>query len=382
MIPLAVPNLCGNEKKYLIDCVDTTFVSSVGPYVTLFEKQIAEVAGAKYCVATASGTSALHLALKTINVGVGDLVITPSYTFVATVNSIIHAGAEPWLFDVEPDTFNLDVKSVEKELRDQTQLIDGKRIHKKTGKRIGAIMPVYFNGRPARMDEFIKLSKEYNIPIVSDGAAAIGAKYKSQALASVADLTTFSFNGNKIITSGGGGAIVTNDEALAKKARHLCTTARVGADYVHDEVGFNFRMTNIEAAVGCAQVENLNKFLESKKRIQLKYNSKLVNEKTGLKTLTADQEQGTYWLSGVLLDYSKHPKMDVVVAKMAEQGITVRPFWVPAHMQKPYESFQRTAMPVCEAIWSRVLTLPCSTQLSDVEQDKVISRLIETVSMK
>ena len=277
MIPLCVPNISGNEAKYLAECVETTFVSSIGPYVTRFEEMVAAAAGAQGAVATSAGAPALHAALVAVGVRAGDLVICPSLTFIATANAISHCGATPWLFDVDSETWTLDPSLLASELTAHTTLQDGERIHKHSGRRVSAVVPVFTLGAPADMDALTAVAREAGLAIVVDGAAALGATYKGKPSGDLgADLTMYSFNGNKTATAGGGGAVAGNDAGLLARFRHLTTTGRVGSDYDHDVVAFNYRMsTNLQAAVGCAQMERLDSFVAAKRRIAARYNEAL-----------------------------------------------------------------------------------------------------------
>ena len=286
MIPLAVPDLTGNERRYLNQCIDTTFVSSVGEFVNRIEEITAEKCGIRYAVATSSGTTGLHLALMGCGVKRDDIVIIPTFTFIATANAVAHCGATPWLMDISWDSWTLDVEQLEQELLDNTVWNYESLIHKETGKRVAAIMPVYTLGNIPNMNKIREIANKYHLPLIADGAAALGAEYKGKKIGTLADLTVISFNGNKTVTAGGGGMVVGNNEALAKRLRHLSTTARVTAEYDHDMVGYNYRMTNIQAAVGCAQLERLEEFLEKKRKIRAFYNqafSKIEISKSGIK---------------------------------------------------------------------------------------------------
>ncbi|OCW56986.1 DegT/DnrJ/EryC1/StrS family aminotransferase [Hoeflea olei] len=374
MIPLAVPNLAGREAEYLQECITSTFVSTVGPFVGRFEKMVAEASGAKHAVATSAGTTALHAALVASGVGHGDLVIAPSFTFIASVAAIAHCGAQPWLFDVAAHSWTLDPDLLAAALESETERHDdGSLRHRPTGKRVAAILPVYTLGIPADMDPIVALGARYGLPVVADAAAALGTSYKNRPSGSLgADFTMFSFNGNKTVTAGGGGIIVTDDDAKAKLFRHLTTTARVGADYDHDMVGFNYRMTNLQAAVGCAQMENLDQFLEAKRRIAIAYRDAFAGLDMVEPFPDPDYVRNGHWFSGVVLrrDYARH--LPDVRARLREAGIDARPFWKPAHLQPPYATAPVTAMPVSDDIWARVLTLPCSTGLTASDQARVI----------
>ena len=241
MIPLAVPNVTGNESRYLQECIETGFVSSVGPFVTRLEEMVSRATGAGYSTATASGTTGLHVALIAVGVGRDDLVILPTFTFIGSANAIAHAGASPWLLDINRDGWTLDVAKLSRALQRETHREKRGLIHSKTGRRVGAIMPVHVLGVPADMDAICELARQYQLPVVADAACAIGARYKDRPIGSTgADLSVFSFNGNKTVTSGGGGMVCGEDEALVKKVHHLSTTAKAGADYDFDEVGFDF----------------------------------------------------------------------------------------------------------------------------------------------
>ena len=260
MIPLAAPDLTGNEARYLQDCITSTYVSSIGPFVDQFESMVSAATGAEAAVATSSGTAGLHVALVAVGVRRDDLVILPSFTFIASANAIAQCGAEPWLFDVTTESWTLDPTLLRVQLERETRSEGGGRIHKSSGKRIAAIMPVHTLGLPADMDSIVQIGRDMGIPIVADAAPAIGASYKNRPMGQCgADLSVLSFNGNKTVTSGGGGAVIGDDGEALNLVRHLSSTARAGADYDHDQAGFNYRMTNLQAAVGCAQLEQIGR---------------------------------------------------------------------------------------------------------------------------
>ena len=379
MIPLAIPNISGNEGKYLQDCIDTNFVSTVGPFVTRLEEDVARAANAKYAVSSCSGTAGLHLALTSVGVSRDDLVILPSFTFIASANAISHCGAQPWLFDVSSESWTLDPEQLKKVLQDEAEKINGRLIHKKTGRRIAAIMPVYTLGQPADMDAINEVAQKYQVPVVADAAAALGCRYKGKNIGSLADLTVFSFNGNKTITAGGGGMVIGDDENLLSLARHLSTTARVGSDYDHDRVGFNYRMTNLQAAVGCAQIERLDEFVSSKIRIDEKYQKAF----KGIKGIDffpkPDWAESACWFTGVLLNNDAEITVPEACEHLRVKGVGSRTFWKPIHLQEPFKTAPKTSMDVSEYIWGKILTLPCSTQLSENEQSQVIKAVKEII---
>jgi perosamine synthetase len=374
MIPLAVPNLTGREAEYLQQCIETTFVSTVGPFVTRFEGMVAKAAESSQAVATSAGTTGLHTALLAIGVGRDDLVVLPSFTFIASANAIAYCGASPWLFDVTQESWTLDPDLLADHLATETNRINGSLIHKKTGRRVAAVMPVYTLGMPADMDSILKVANDYNLPVIADGAAALGATYKERPSGALkADLTVYSFNGNKVVTAGGGGAVVGEDAETLNLVRHLSTTAKVGEDYHHDKVGFNYRMTNIAAAVGCAQMERLEEFVVVKRRIQQSYNEALENL-SGLGFFPQpDWAKGSCWLAGVTMPNTESAQD--LRSRLKENNIEAKPFWKPIHLQPMFLNSPATEQSASSDIWSRIVTLPCSTGLKETEQAKVIETI-------
>lgn len=372
MIPLAIPNLAGKERQYLNECIDSTFVSTVGPFVTRFEQQIAEASGCAYTVATSAGTTGLHAALIAVGVRPGDLVVIPGLTFIATANAVAHAHAEPWLIDIDEASWTLDPVALANALDRETKPGgDGLPVHAATGKRVAAIIPVYTLGMPADMDLIAATARKYNIPVVADAAAGLGATYKGRPLGDMgADLTMFSFNGNKTVTAGGGGAISGNDKSLVDLVRHLTTTARVGADYDHDRVGFNYRMTNLQAAVGCAQMELLDTFVEKKRFIARFYNEAFRDLPLALPFPAPEFAQSACWFSGFIL---KSGDSAPLRSALRAAGIDARSFWKPIHYQLPFANAPRGDLHVCESIWQRIVTLPCSTSISDEQLSEVVA---------
>ena len=376
MIPLAVPNLEGNERKYLNQCIDTTFVSSVGEFVTRIEKVAAEKTGADYGVATSAGTTGLHLALMACNVGRDDIVISPSFTFIATANAVSHCGAINWLMDIEPETWTMDANLLEKELETKSEYRDGVLIHRPSGKRIAAIMPVYTLGNIPDMDKISAIAKKYNLPVIADAAAAVGAKYKGQDIGKLANLTVLSFNGNKTVTAGGGGMVLGNDESTMKKIKHVSTTARVTAEYDHDMVGYNYRMTNLQAAVACAQFERLESFLERKHYIREFYQRELADIKNISFFPTPKNQESACWYSGIVLQSGNLDTVRKICAELKNLGVEARSFWKPVHLQKPYQNaYQSDTMEVTNNLWNKIVTLPCSTNITDEELKTVCDSL-------
>ena len=373
MTPLAIPNLSGNEERYLRECVETNFVSSVGPFVDRFESMIADSTGAGHVVATCSGTAGLHAALTAVGVGRDDLVILPALTFIASANAISYCGADPWLFDIESETWTLDANAVRNALTGETERRGDDLIHRASGRRVSAIMPVYTLGLPARMSELVSVGREFGLPVVADAAAAIGATVNGARIGELdADLSVLSFNGNKTVTTGGGGAIIGNDEELCYLVRHLTTTARSGADYTHDRVGFNYRMTNLAAAVGCAQLERLDFYVERKRTIATRYNAALTDLPGIGEFPNPAWAESACWFSGVTVNGPDAPPTETVIEVLRDNEFDVRPFWKPVNLQVPYANAIRNNLDRTEGTWRTVLVLPCSTGLLDEEQRRVV----------
>jgi len=323
-IPLHEPNFSGREKEYVLDTIESTYVSSVGAYVDKFEIMMAELSKTQKAVALVNGTSALQVTLRLSGVGNGDEVLTQALTFIATINAIIYNGASPVFLDVDIDTMGLSPNSVQAFLEEYGELRDGQCYNKKTSKRIAACMPMHTFGFPVHLDELIAICKKWNIPLVEDAAESIGSEYKGMPTGSFGKLGVFSFNGNKIVTSGGGGAIVTNDIQLGIKAKHLTTTAKIPHpyEYVHDDIGYNFRMPNLNAALACAQLEQLYSFIQNKRKLAFEYSNFL--ESTGVKFRTElPNTKANYWLMCIELDNKKD--RDTFLKETNDNKVMTRP---------------------------------------------------------
>jgi perosamine synthetase len=381
MIPLAIPDVSGNEAAYLQECIDSTFVSSVGPFVGRFETMVVKASDAAGAVAVSAGTTGLHLALHTLGVRPGDLVAMPSLTFIASANAIAHCGAMPWLFDVDPNSWTIDVEQLAAVFRRELKPGPDGPVHRPSQMQLAAIMPVHTLGHPADMDPIVALGEEFGVPVVADAAAALGARYRQRPIgATGAAATVFSFNGNKTVTAGGGGAIVSDDEGFLQHARHLSTTARIGVEYDHDEVGFNYRMTNLQAAVGCAQMERLDRFVQRKRHCQAVYRD-AVHDLDGVEAFPeAPWAVSACWFSGVLSRRGDRGEAADLRAALRADGIDARPFWKPMHLQRPYASAPVEAQSVTDELWSRIVTLPCSTSITDAELDQVVSAVRRRIS--
>lgn len=369
-IPLCVPDLSGREAEYLRQCIESTLVSSVGPFVGRFESMVAAAAGAPAAAATSSGTAGLHVALVAMGVRRDDLVILPTYTFIASANAISHAGATPWLLDIDPSSWTLAPELLRRQLERETRREGAQLVHIATGRRVAAVMPVHTLGMPADMDGLVAIAREFGLVVVADAAAALGVRYRDVAIgAAGADLSVFSFNGNKTVTTGGGGAVV-GAAAVVERVRHLSTTARCGAEYDHDAVGFNYRMTNIEAAVGCAQLERLDTLLAAKRSIDRRYRVELHHLPSMEFFPQPDWGESACWFSGVVAPDAGAAK--ALRARLNEARIDARPFWKPMHHQAPFRAAPAAPTPVADALWARVVTLPCSSNLTESQQTRVI----------
>lgn len=373
MIPLAVPDLTGNEKKYLDDCIDTTFVSSVGEYVTRFEGMVAEATGSREAVAVSAGTTGLHAALHAAGVRHGELVIIPAFTFIASANAVRHCGADPWLMDVEGSDWCLGPEFAAEEIRRCCEEREGGWYHRESGRRVAALMPVYTLGNIPDMAGLRAVADRYGLPLIADAACAVGATYNGGPLGALADLSVLSFNGNKTVTCGGGGAVVGKDKGLTGLVRHLTTTARVWPDYDFDMAGFNYRMTNLQAAVGCAQMERLSSFVEAKRKVRRYYETELGELAEDGITFFPATEGSSCWFSGIVLPEGERLEAaKAVCSGLKEDGIEARTFWKPVHLQEPYRDCPRSDMGVSEGLWERIVTLPCSTNISEEELERVV----------
>ena len=356
-IPLHAPTFAGNEKKYLEECIDTTFVSSVGKFVDLFEQKVAEYTAAKYAVVCVNGTNALHIALKLSGVEEGDMVITQPLTFIATTNAIVYAGAVPAFVDVDKDTMGLSPTSLERFLQDNAQLRNRACYHKQTGRRIKACLPMHTFGHACRIEEIIAICEHYHIAVVEDAAEAMGSYYKGKHLGIFAPIGAISFNGNKTITTGGGGMILTNDENIAHRAKHLTTQAKLphAWEFVHDEIGYNYRMPNINAALGVAQLEQLDGFLVNKRATAEAY--KAYFEKQGIAFFAErENEKCNYWLNAIILKDKE--ERNAFLTEANAQGVMSRPIWQLMNRLPMFVNCERGNLSNAEWLEARVVNIP------------------------
>lgn len=368
-IPLHAPCFNGREKETLMDCIDSTFVSSVGRYVDEFEQQFAKYTGSKYAVAVVNGTMGLMLALRLVGVKPGDLVLTQSLTFVATANAISMLGAEPVFLDVGSDSLGMSADDLQQFLETQTIYRDGELSQKNTRRRISACVPMHTLGFACKIDRITKICQEYSLAMVEDAAESLGTFYRDQHTGTFGDFGVFSFNGNKVITTGGGGILVTNNQQLAEQAKHLSTTAKIphAWQFEHDAIAYNLRMPNLNAALGVAQMEGLNEFLVQKRQLAESYHRRF-QAMTDLRFLTSPSNmQSNHWLNSVVFDTPELAEKFLRISN--EQGIQTRPLWTPMHQLKIYKHCHRNPQPNTEYVAGRLVNIP-----SGVKCDLTIKR--------
>lgn len=366
MIPLSEPYINGNEWKYVKECLDTGWVSSAGEYVDLFESKFKKYIGIENAVATINGTAALHLALLSLGIMPGDEVIVPSFTFIAPVNAIKYVGAEPVFVDVCRDTFVMDTEKIE-------SLIS---------KRTKAILPVHIYGNPVNMDKVLEIAQKYDLRVIEDATESLGSMYKSKHTGSIGHIGCFSFNGNKLITTGSGGMLVTNNKELALRAKHLSTQAKIVKDenaFWHDEIGYNYRLPNLLAAMGVAQIENLNYSIESKKRIAKEYTKRL----SGVKGITLPvQKENTFnvnWLYSIIIEEDFYQSRDKVITNLKENGIQSRQFFTPIHLMQPYVNQKKEDLSVSEDIYHKGICLPSSVSLNTEDVVQISNIILKNI---
>lgn len=359
------PCFQGNEWCYVKDCLDSGFVSSIGKYVDRFENDLASFTGAKYAVAVNNGTAGLHVALKLANVSQGDEVLVPALTFIATANAVTYCNAIPHFVDSEYLSLGLDARALRDYLLRISEIRNNVCINRQTGRVIRAVVPMHTFGHPVDMFELLSLARDFHLTIIEDAAESLGSKLAGQHAGTFGLLGVLSFNGNKTITTGGGGAILTNDKYLAKLAKHITTTAKLPSrwTFFHDQIGFNYRLPNLNAALGCAQLEQIEEFVAAQRRLNSLYckafdsvdSVKMVTEPVGC--------ESNYWIQAILLDTSVSHRRDSVLAATNEAGLTTRPTWTLLHQLPIFSDCPRMELPVAEAIASRLINLPSSASL-------------------
>ncbi|MBI5563120.1 MAG: LegC family aminotransferase [Deltaproteobacteria bacterium] len=359
------PRFCGNEWAYVKECLDTGWVSSLGKFVDRFESDLAAYTGAKRAVAVVNGTAALHICLKLAGVEPDDEVIIPALTFVATANAVTYCGAVPHLADSSERTLGLDPRRLEEHLKEITTVSGGPCMNKRTGRRIKAVVPMHTFGHPVDIEALMELCGRFNLTLIEDAAESLGSFYKGAHTGTFGRLSALSFNGNKIITTGGGGAILTNDEGLGRLAKHITTTARVAHRWAiaHDMAGYNYRMPNVNAAIGCAQLERMTEFLADKRRLAERYRAAFEGM-DGVRFFTEPAfARSNYWLNAILLDESFAHERDRLLELTNAEGITTRPAWTLMQRLPMFKGCPGMDTPVAESIERRLINIPSSAAL-------------------
>ena len=374
-IPLSVPEIRGNEWRYVKECLDTNWISSAGSFVDRFEGMVAERLGRRHAVATVNGTAALHVALRVAGIEPDDEVLVSTLTFLAPVNAIRYLGAWPLFVDAEPAYWQMDPQRLTDFLVKGCRVEGGRLVNRATGRRVRAVVPVHILGHPCDLTPILEVARRFDLPVIEDAAEGLGAEYRGRPVGCQGDLACLSFNGNKIVTTGGGGMVVTDDEAWARRARYLTTQAKDDpVEYVHGEVGYNYRLTNLLAAVGCAQLEQLDAYTARKRELAARYGAALA----GIPGITPMREapwaRSTFWMYTVLVDAGGFGMGSRdLLAHLDERRIQTRPLWQPAHRSPAHRDAPPVECPVADDLYARALSLPCSVGLSDADQERVIA---------
>ncbi|SDI30595.1 LegC family aminotransferase [Alteribacillus bidgolensis] len=365
VIPLHEPSLTGKEWQYVKDCLDKGWVSSVGEYVNLFEKKLAQYTGARHAIAVVNGTAALHLGLKIVGVEYGDEVLLPALTFVATANAVHYCGAVPHFIDSDMDTLGIDPKKLDDYLKEITVQKNGCSYNKKTMRPIKALIAVHTFGHPADLDSIHTVCNKYHLDLIEDAAEALGSYYKQKHTGNWGKLSVLSFNGNKIITTGGGGAILTNDTGVAEIAKHVSTTAKIRHrwEFIHDQIGYNYRLPNINAALGCAQIEQIDQFINKKRSLAEKYRQ-LFKNVTGITFFREPAyARSNYWLNTLILDEKYTASRDSLLEATHEQGILTRPVWTLMNKLDMFQNCPHMDLSIAESLEQRMINIPSSSKL-------------------
>jgi perosamine synthetase len=361
------PEFRGNEWVYLKECVDTGWVSSVGKFVDRFEAMLTEYTGARYAVATANGTAALQVCLRLVGVARGDEVLVPALTFVATANAVSYLGATPHFVDSESRTLGVDAARLDAYLRDVAEVRDGLCVNRRSRSTIRALVPMHTFGHPCELDALAEVCARWSIALIEDAAESLGSWYKGRHTGTIGRMAALSFNGNKVVTTGGGGAILTNDSALGQRAKHLTTTARVPHQWsvIHDDVGYNYRLPNLNAALGCAQLEQLPGFLQRKRALAARYADAL-DGVPGVRVLSEPTDcRSNYWLNALLLERPDRAARDAVLRVLNDAGLMARPAWTLMHELPMYAACPRMDVSGAESLACQVVNLPSSPCLVD-----------------
>ena len=376
-IPLCVPEISGNEWVYIKECLDTNWVSSAGSFVDQFEEQTASYLGSECGIATVNGTSALHISLIVSGVTQDDEVLVPTLTFIAPVNAIRYVGAWPVFIDSEPRYWQIDAEKLRDFLDHECDWIQGELINRSSRRRVKAIMPVHIVGHPCDMEPILEVARKYDLIVIEDATESLGATYDGKKIGNFGDIACLSFNGNKLITTGGGGMIITDRNDWADRARYLTTQAKDDPiEYVHNEIGFNYRLTNIQAALGLAQLERIEEFIRSKRDIAVAYEEGLSRFES-ITTMPANPRcEPVYWLYTVLLSSQiTLESRKSLIARLRDCGIESRPLWHPIHTLPPYSQCQSYRVEVAQNLYRRAVSIPCSVGLAQEDQIRCIEEI-------
>ena len=376
-IPLSVPEIRGNEWAYIKECLDTNWVSSAGPFVDRFERMVADYVGTGHAVATTNGTAALHIALLVAGVRPDDEVLVSTFSFIAPANAVRYAGAWPVLIDAEPDYWQMDPQRVADFLRMGCQWRKGALYNKATGRQVRALLPVHILGHPVDIGPIIEVAREYELLVIEDATESLGAQYRGLMVGHLGDIACLSFNGNKVITTGGGGMIITDNEEWERQARHLTTQAKDDSvEYVHNEIGFNYRLTNIQAAMGCAQMEYLEDYVAAKRRTASVYSEALHRVSGIIPMREAPWAVSVFWMYTVLVDGERYGMNSRALLKhLGEAGIQSRPLWQPIHESPAHLGSGSSTGAVASHLYRDALSLPCSVGIRPEEIEKVIEAI-------
>lgn len=379
VIPLSIPEINGNEWEYVKECLDTNWVSSAGPFVERFEQMVAGYLGARGAVATVNGTAALHIALLVAGVQPDDEVLVSTLTFIAPANVVRYIGAWPVFMDADPVYWQMDAAKVMEFLESECRWQNGKLQNKATGRRVKAILPVHILGHPCDMDPILEIARKYDLAVIEDATESLGADYKERKVGCLGDIACLSFNGNKIITTGGGGMVVSNNLEWTGRAKYLTTQAKDDPiEYIHRAIGYNYRLSNIQAALGCAQMERLKEFVATRRRIAMTYKEALAQISGITSPKEASWAASTFWLYTVLVNKESYGRDRCEVMRLLEtSGVESRPLWQPLHQSLAHKGCQSYRCETAERICRDSLSLPSSISLSDYDQRRVIEILIQ-----
>lgn len=381
LVCLSVPNFQGNERKYVDQAIDEEWVSTAGPFISQFEKNMADKMDVPQACACQSGTAGLHLCLRHFGIGDGDIVLVPTLTFIAPINTVIYQHATPVFFDCD-ENLCIDTQQLEEYLREQCEIREGHTVEKESGKTVKAVIPVHVFGDHCDMDKMMALAEEFGLVVIEDATEAVGGHfskglYAGKAVGTVGHAGVLSFNGNKIITTGGGGMVLSKDTAVIEHVRYLSQQAKNDVlFFVHDEVGYNYRMTNLQAALGLAQLEELPAFVEIKRKNYHRYCELLQNCTYASILPFASGDSSNYWFYSFALNEANPEKRDSLIHYMNDQNIQVRPIWKLNHTQKMFRQYKAMPCKKAEEYYNRVINIPCSTNLTEKQQIRVCEALM------